>query len=125
MGLELSNKHLTKAILQYQGQGENFLKLLEWYMIFGRVLCMPEILCLVRECDSATPYNREPLETDALFIEYLSCDNGAIHHLWDIRDRMEKQYDMVCYFRGFKHQSTLTLPYERLRNLLNRSHGNG
>ena len=115
------NPHVEKAVEQYASVGKNFYPIFEWYLERGRVLCMPEILCLVRECDSRLPENVEPERCDALYIEYLSYDDSAIHHLWDIRERIQPRYETVCYYRGFKNKATLTMPYDRLRNLLNRS----
>jgi len=117
--MEHINPHLRKAFEQYASIGESFRDKLEWYAVYGRVLCMPEILCLVRECDSHHPQNLFPERADALYIEYLACDKGAAWHLWDIRDRMLPRYDIICYYRGFGNKKLHTMPYERLRNLLN------
>lgn len=110
---------IKQAVEQYAAIGRIFAYELDWHLVRGMVLSTQNVLCLARLCRRDNLLIRQPDKPDALYVEYLSADPSGLENCFSIFETMN--LDTLCYYRGFKNQSTITAPYAKIKSLLRRN----
>jgi len=119
------NKHLQLAYQQYEEHGLDWHTEFQWHLAFAHVLCMDDVLCVARPCDTNNLLQRFPVKPNGLYVEYLSYDDTAVRKLFAIFESMPSAYEYIAYYRGFKDMKTSVIPYRSIKKILNKGKQNG